>query len=971
MVIDGELRAAEDQLTATKTDLVTARAAREEADQQMTDIMVKLERPDLSARAIENLQREYYHARANLASHDVDKKLHTTLLLRLNEKLTRLEADKRSLTLQLQDGSFSPTGARPHAASEAAAGYSLGTSSSRRVPEPVTFPGPVCELIAEMGLARDGLFDDCRAAPDWGALFRPSPIKCLFRVHILPEIRQALKILVQALNHPDRARVPLSCVVASSGAGKTDFFLELASIIQAVSDNNEEVMAALLEDAHFDPQILKDLEGAVVMGITFNSSMMLLTEDEHVAAIPNHAFLHVMLRAIYAEVACLSPDASPQNFADFMAGCRRALGVTLTADIIQAEVAEMLKRRANRGVKNCPLIVLADEVFLVSTTLSKKHYPGYSTSGDATRSYLCKTMSLYGGVVGMSSLLNDDMMRERQTGTLRPVFEMTTLPPFDSEAVFTDYLDQMAEIGLHINTGGELLQWEVKKDESALVKGAYRRSALLAVLTQLVGRHARFTVAVAQALLAAEPGTHVWDVIRQGAVVALVDRYGTLWRSEGGTQVIARALLGQYVRADNEALRLPSGDLITNDEARRLGYVLGSGGEIFEMVLPAFVLFKLLPRYAEPEQQRQVREARDAAAAAAAALPRSGGSGSSSLDSDGSFSDTDVSHDSGSNGIRVGDLDGGRNDNDERDSDVSTVCSEGGGPIVNAAREHPTPVGVAAEVSGLHGLTGLLQSSLRAVVDGKMLWSGSPLAYEIVMCRCEAALAVCRAACVEHYAAITPHMLYGGGQPGVARPDVGGLVPLFGGSGPAYVGSGPLVRRVLIDASVQPSASYVERRKLGVLLSWVRTDKEPMLFGRVWPLQANQAALDAVIFFPAFFDGHPTVVGVQYKTHTQEEKEGKALGFGEVVTMADKLQTAFENWDAWEPHVVLLVAVRRRVSTRFAGSARKASGHVHKKLQNTIVLCEKDVYRYLGPTFSVFVEGLGLLYSSNVTDVQD
>eukprot|EP00170_Pyropia_yezoensis_P007177 contig_29297_g7199 len=734
--------------------------------------MVKLERPDLSARAIENLQREYYHARANLASHDVDKKLHTTLLLRLNEKLTRLEADKRSLTLQLQDGSFSPTGARPHAASEAAAGYSLGTSSSRRVPEPVTFPGPVCELIVEMGLARDGLFDDCRAAPDWGALFRPSPIKCLFRVHILPEIRQALKILVQALNHPDRARVPLSCVVASSGAGKTDFFLELASIIQAVSDNNEEVMAALLEDAHFDPQILKDLEGAVVMGITFNSSMMLLTEDEHVAAIPNHAFLHVMLRAIYAEVACLSPDASPQNFADFMAGCRRALGVTLTADIIQAEVAEMLKRRANRGVKNCPLIVLADEVFLVSTTLSKKHYPGYSTSGDATRSYLCKTMSLYGGVVGMSSLLNDDMMRERQTGTLRPVFEMTTLPPFDSEAVFTDYLDQMAEIGLHINTGGELLQWEVKKDESALVKGAYRRSALLAVLTQLVGRHARFTVAVAQALLAAEPGTHVWDVIRQGAVVALVDRYGTLWRSEGGTQVIARALLGQYVRADNEALRLPSGDLITNDEARRLGYVLGSGGEIFEMVLPAFVLFKLLPR-------------------------------------------------------------------------------------------------------------------------------------------------------------------------------------------------------VLIDASVQPSASYVERRKLGVLLSWVRTDKEPMLFGRVWPLQANQAALDAVIFFPAFFDGHPTVVGVQYKTHTQEEKEGKALGFGEVVTMADKLQTAFENWDAWEPHVVLLVAVRRRVSTRFAGSARKASGHVHKKLQNTIVLCEKDVYRYLGPTFSVFVEGLGLLYSSNVTDVQD
>lgn len=164
-----------------------------------------------------------------------------------------------------------------------------------------------------MGLARDGLFDDCRAAPDWGALFRPSPIKCLFRVHILPEIRQALKILVQALNHPDRARVPLSCVVASSGAGKTDFFLELASIIQAVSDNNEEVMAALLEDAHFDPQILKDLEGAVVMGITFNSSMMMLHKESDVAGRSDCSYLHVMLRLLYAEVARIRPDTSPQN----------------------------------------------------------------------------------------------------------------------------------------------------------------------------------------------------------------------------------------------------------------------------------------------------------------------------------------------------------------------------------------------------------------------------------------------------------------------------------------------------------------------------------------------------------------------------------------------------------------------------------------------------------------------------------
>lgn len=70
-----------------------------------------------------------------------------------------------------------------------------------------------------------------RAPPDWSVLFRPSPLKCLIRVDVMPQLREALKALVRALKYEDKSRLPLSCVVASPGTGKTDFFMELALII--------------------------------------------------------------------------------------------------------------------------------------------------------------------------------------------------------------------------------------------------------------------------------------------------------------------------------------------------------------------------------------------------------------------------------------------------------------------------------------------------------------------------------------------------------------------------------------------------------------------------------------------------------------------------------------------------------------------------------------------------------------------
>lgn len=84
----------------------------------------------------------------------------------------------------------------------------------------VTFREPVCKLIAGLGLARDGLSAVRRAPPDWGALFRPSPLKCRVRVDVMPRLREALKTLVRALKYSDKAQLPLSCITASPGTAR-------------------------------------------------------------------------------------------------------------------------------------------------------------------------------------------------------------------------------------------------------------------------------------------------------------------------------------------------------------------------------------------------------------------------------------------------------------------------------------------------------------------------------------------------------------------------------------------------------------------------------------------------------------------------------------------------------------------------------------------------------------------------------
>lgn len=89
--------------------------------------------------------------------------------------------------------------------------------------------------------------------------------------------------------------------------------MELATIIQAICSNDDEVMALLLNDPAFDRQHLADLNGVVVMGITFNSSMMMLHKESDVAGRSDCSYLHVMLRLLYAEVARIRPDTSFQN----------------------------------------------------------------------------------------------------------------------------------------------------------------------------------------------------------------------------------------------------------------------------------------------------------------------------------------------------------------------------------------------------------------------------------------------------------------------------------------------------------------------------------------------------------------------------------------------------------------------------------------------------------------------------------
>lgn len=87
----------------------------------------------------------------------------------------------KELGFQIQDLRKEADDLSSSAASAATGAVSV--ASLQAVPsvlaDPVSFPGPVCKLIAELKLARDGLLAMRRAPPDWSVLFRPSPLKCL------------------------------------------------------------------------------------------------------------------------------------------------------------------------------------------------------------------------------------------------------------------------------------------------------------------------------------------------------------------------------------------------------------------------------------------------------------------------------------------------------------------------------------------------------------------------------------------------------------------------------------------------------------------------------------------------------------------------------------------------------------------------------------------------------------------------
>lgn len=198
-------------------------------------------------------------------------------------------------------------------------------------------------------------------------------------------------------------------------------------------------------------------------------------------------------------------------------------------------------------------------------------------------------------------------------------------------------------------------------------------------------------------------------------------------------------MLGHPVNSNVAALRTAAGDLINYDGARRLGYILGSGGKRFSVGLPAVFLFELVSRYAESPMERKARLQR----AAMDALPQAGGAASEYSASDSSTGHKEVGPNSSSdeggdvdvNGCTDGGSDGSGDDGDNNELHGGSVPPDDGGLDVNAPEASSMQDGVAALRPNAQGLTGVLQSALRVLVDGKLLGSGTPQAYETVMCQ--------------------------------------------------------------------------------------------------------------------------------------------------------------------------------------------------------------------------------------------
>jgi len=196
-------------------------------------------------------------------------------------------------------------------------------------------------------------------------------------------------------------------------------------------------------------------------------------------------------------------------------------------------------------------------------------------------------------------------------------------------------------------------------------------------------------------------------------------------------------------------------------------------------------------------------------------------------------------------------------------------------------------------------------------------------------------------------------------------------------SSSTHVGSGSIV----VDQIIDPANPRFNLCTSTIDSLWARfVDDDGSLVNRVWKLNTNAAAIDAVIFYRTG-DGALAMVCIQNKFSARDAST--LLGWRESSTLVAAMQqvvsnaaerataadaTARKTWSLMSPRVAFILAARRKRRDSPAASRQQ---QLHQHMDSAIVLCWEDMEQYVGSFLSGLVEHADTLFGAELATDAD
>jgi len=458
------------------------------------------------------------------------------------------------------------------------------------------FSSPATHL-AELQLAF-GL-SEAHVQTAWVQLFERHPDAEVIHHDTTASVCEALNQLRVAFNRVARSvRLEMFYFTSSAGSGKSRFCGQLAEFVLRVQRGDEAAAFALDSCGRSALGASSSAAGSLsswvkrlcVVGVNFNSKAWSLNGTDR-ELFKYGKFVPLYLRILFFVMGDLQASTSASTWTRIGKRClwlfeNRYISEETLCDKVEC----LLEGLAGEGPLRRPLIILIDELQKVSEFFDVNRV----SVGDRYRSELCRLAEVVDGSAVFSSIDADLMVREKTSGSHRPVLELLALPRVPVHAIFKEVLRVNAERGIYLNFDGTLASSTLGPSPMTAASGALAHRSV-AALSCLVGDDVRLATYLALELmeLSLSSGS-LWAHIQVAA-----DRtsfsVGNLFSRPYGAVVLAHAIMGYRVVAEKDVLDIHGGSLgVTWDEVRLRGHVLAVGGETFVPHVPLHPLWKLV-----------------------------------------------------------------------------------------------------------------------------------------------------------------------------------------------------------------------------------------------------------------------------------------------------------------------------------------------------------------------------------------